>query len=172
MTHVPESSTDLPARSPATGGGWFDRLHPRSGPQLQYRLVAVIWTIAAAILAYRAVGWLIGAPLAVPLWIAALVLGELKARYLMDKVALRAIERIRSRGPRSWVGGVLAPRSWLLVAVMVSAGHALRLTAIPRPWLGALYAIVATGLLLSSRLYWCAARDTTPTPAEADSSAR
>jgi hypothetical protein len=114
--------------------------------------------VAGAILGYRAIGWLVGTPLAIPLWVAALVLGELKARYLMDRVARRAVERIRDRGSSSWVGGFLAPRSWLLIAVMMSAGHALRLTAIPRPWLGALYATVATGLLLSSRLYWRGAR--------------
>lgn len=103
-------------------------------------------------------GWLLGNTLALPLFTAALILGELKARYLLDPVAKQAVVRIVDRDREECAGGFLSWRSWLLVLAMMAGGHALRLTPIPHMWLGALYSTIATGLLLASRNFWRSAK--------------
>jgi hypothetical protein len=118
----------------------------------------LVWLIGASVLGFRAVGWFAEAPQSLALVALAAVLGVLKARYVLEPVARGAIERIRQRGAEACAGGFLSVRSWVLVILMIAAGHALRLTAIPRPTLAVVYATVAIALLLASRLYWQAAR--------------
>ncbi|MDP2183507.1 MAG: hypothetical protein Q8K99_13180 [Actinomycetota bacterium] len=125
---------------------------------MQLVLAALLWTTAGLILGIRGMDWLLGNTLALPLFTAALILGELKARYLLDPVATKAVERILERGRGACAGGFLSWRSWLLVLTMMAGGHALRLTAIPHMWLGALYTTIATGLLLASRSFWRGAK--------------
>lgn len=124
---------------------------------MQLVLAGLVWYAAAAILAWRAVGWLVGADNALLLAVVGFVFGLLKARFIMDPVAVRAVGRIHERGREECAGGFFAWQSWLIVLVMMMAGHALRLTAIPHPWLGALYVTISTGLLLAGRRYWVAA---------------
>jgi hypothetical protein len=134
-------------------------LKPRASAKVQLVLAGLVWYAAAAILAWRAASWLIGADNALLLAAIGIVFGLLKVRFIMDPVAARAVDRIHARGREECAGGFFAWQSWLIVIVMMVAGHALRLTAIPRPWLGALYVTISTGLLLAGRRYWIAATD-------------
>ena len=97
MDTMPEPITETVVPS-VVRPSLFQRYKPRTTVKVQLILAAAMWTVAACILGFRAVGWLIGTPLALPLWVAALILGELKARYIMDRVATNAIVRIRKRG--------------------------------------------------------------------------
>ena len=130
---------------------------PRASARAQLVLAGLVWYAAAAILAWRAAGWLIGADYALVLATAGLLFGLLKARFIMDPVAVEAVERIESRGKEECAGGFFAWQSWLIVILMMAAGIALRLTPIPRPWLGALYVTISTGLVLAGGRYWIAA---------------
>jgi len=122
--------------------------------RLQFGLAATMWTVAALILGFRGVGWLVGHPYALPLSGAALAVGAAKYWFVMAPVARRIGARILGRGPAANPLGFFSWRSWGVVALMVAAGHALRLTALPRVWLGALYVAVAVGLALGSRVFW------------------
>ncbi|MDH4139666.1 MAG: hypothetical protein OEV43_03755 [Coriobacteriia bacterium] len=122
---------------------------------MQLVLGALLWTAAAGILGFRAFTWLVEAPAAFV--VVGVAVGLLKARFLLDGAASRAVSRIQARGRDACAGGFLSLWSWALVLLMISAGHALRLTSLPRPWLGLLYAAVATALLFASRKYWRAA---------------
>jgi hypothetical protein len=125
-----------------------------SGERVQLVLAGGLWLLAATILGVRGIGWLL--PVAwTPLLLAAGVLvGIVKARFLLDRVARGVTRRIHDRGPDASVVGFLSVRSWLVVVVMMAGGHALRLTAAPRPALGVLYVAIATALALASRTYW------------------
>jgi hypothetical protein len=95
---------------------------------------------------------------------AALAIGVLKARYLLDRVAAKAVARIRERGHASFLG-FLSWRSWLLVALMMGGGMTLR-RLIVHPGvigagiLGALYLGVGLALFIADRVFWRAVIDT------------
>jgi hypothetical protein len=96
-------------------------------------------------------------------WVPAvgLVLGVLKSRLLLERVASKALERIRARGRASFLG-FYSPKSWALIALMIGGGIALRhAVASPGPLaasiMGAVYIGIGTALLLADRVYWHAA---------------
>lgn len=125
-----------------------------AGERVQLILAGGLWVVAAVILGVRGVGWLVVAPWALALAVTGVALGVLKARFLLDRVALGVARRIHDRGPGASVAGFLSVRSWVVVVIMMAGGHALRLTAAPRPVLGVLYVAIATALVLASRAYW------------------
>lgn len=134
-----------------------DRLKPRLGARTQLLLAGFVWYAVAISLGLRGAGWVIGSEWSTLLVVVGLVLGALKGRFIMQRVASSAIDRIQERGRDKCAGGFFSWKSWLVVLVMMAGGHALRLTAIPRPILGALYIAIAMGLLIAGRLYWRAA---------------
>lgn len=126
------------------------------GERVQLAFAGVLWATGAAVLASRAVVWLLelSYPLASALALLGVGVGLIKARYLLDGVAKKAAARIRERGPAAPVAGFFSVRSWAVVLSMIALGHALRLTATPRPVLAVLYVAVATALITASRVYW------------------
>jgi len=151
---TPDTDTVTCAKSRSSS---HNRFKPRLNARTQLVLAGSIWYAVAIALGMRGIGWAIGSEW--PLLIAGvgLALGALKGRFVMRRVAVRAIDRIRERDRDKCAGGFFSWQSWVVVLVMMAVGHALRLTAIPRPILGALYIAIATGLLLAGRLYWRAA---------------
>lgn len=96
-------------------------------------------------------------------WVLALglALGVIKSRYVLERVAIKAVARIRERG-HAWFFGFFSGRSWLLVALMMGSGMLLR-RLIVHPGqvgagiLGAIYVGVGTALVLADRVFWHAA---------------
>lgn len=142
---------------------WLDRLTPRAGVRVQLFSAAVVWAIGAAILLVRGViyvhdrswhAWVLGASLAV-------VIAVPKTRYVLDKVATKAVARIRARG-RACFFGFFSWKSWLFVGVMMGGGIVIRNTFV-RPdvigagILGALYVGIGSALLVADRAFWHAA---------------
>jgi hypothetical protein len=125
-----------------------------AGERVQLVLAGGLWIVAAIVLGVRGAGWLVSAPWSLVLALTGVALGVLKARFLLDRVALGVARRIHDRGPGASVVGFLSVRSWVVVVIMMAGGHALRLTATPRPLLGVLYVAIATALVLASRAYW------------------
>ncbi|MDY0087821.1 MAG: hypothetical protein RBS78_04660 [Coriobacteriia bacterium] len=122
----------------------------------QLALAGVLWLAAATMLGTRGAGWLMGSKWTLVLALAAVVLGVVKARFLLDRVARSAAVRIRERGPDAPVAGFLSLRSWVSVGAMMTVGFALRLLGTPHLVLGLLYTAITTALLVASRVYWCA----------------
>jgi hypothetical protein len=84
-----------------------------------------------------------------------------KSRYLLDKTAAKAVVRIRARGSACWLG-FFSWRSWLLVAVMMGSGMALRRTIVApgevgAGIMGALYVGIGGALAIADRIFWLAA---------------
>jgi hypothetical protein len=94
-----------------------------------------------------------------PPWIpviatSAIALGFLKARFVLNRSARRVTDRIESRGDGRCIGGFLSWKTWLLVVAMILLGRLLRLSPLPRPILGLIYAAIGFALLAASRLLW------------------
>lgn len=125
-----------------------------AGERVQLALAGGLWLVAAAILGVRGIGWLLPVEWTPLLVGAGVLVGIVKARFLLDRVARGVARRIHDRGPDASIVGFLSVRSWVVVVIMMAGGHALRLTATPRPVLGVLYVAIATALALASRTYW------------------
>lgn len=125
-----------------------------AGERVQLVLAGGLWLVAAAILGIRGAGWLLPVAWAPLLAGAGVVIGVVKARFLLDGVVRGVARRIHDRGPDGSIIGFLSVRSWVVVVIMMAGGHALRLTTTPRPVLGVLYIAIATALALASRTYW------------------
>ena len=133
------------------------RLKPGGSRKTHLLLAAMLWSVAGTILMVRAAFWLVHAHLVV-LAVPAVLLGSLKSHLVLDRTAIKSINRILLLEDGACLGAVYSVKTWLLVMGMMSAGILLRHSALPRPWLGLLYATIGWGLLWSSRLGWQAWR--------------
>jgi hypothetical protein len=135
---------------------WFGEHAPKASRRTQLLLASLLWTCIGVLLPSLGMVWLIqrygwlGAVLALP----CLAVGFAKGRYILDRVSLRTLDRVRGRAERSFFAGFFSARSWLLVAAMMATGQILRHSALPRAWLGLVYVAVGSALLVSSRTLW------------------
>lgn len=157
---------------PARLGQALDRLTPRASARAQLLAAAVVWAVGASILIVRGIiyvhdrswhAWVLGASLA-------LLIAVPKTRFVLDRVARRAVARIRARD-RACFFGFFSWRSWLFVAAMMGGGIAIR-NAFVRPGvvgagiLGALYLGIGAALLTADRVFWHAALRSLGAPRE------
>ena len=96
-----------------------------------------------------------------PIAIVAIVIGIVKARFILIRYAGKAVARIQRRGHACFFG-FFAPTSWLFVVVMMGGGMMLRHSALVdyawgRALLSVLYIAVGTGLAIADRIFWIAA---------------
>jgi len=103
--------------------------------------------------------------------LAAIVIGGLKARYILIRYADKAVARIQRRGHACYFG-FFAWSSWGFILVMMGGGAFLRLgTQLPNTppgliFLAILYIAVGTGLAIADRIFWISALRSQPVPAE------
>ncbi|HEY5540574.1 MAG TPA: hypothetical protein VIL41_03865 [Coriobacteriia bacterium] len=156
---------------------WWDKLTPRASVRVQMFSAAIMWLIGLGFLLVRGVGFLVQLTRqAHPAvwWIAlivagGIVIGGIKARYILIKYADKAVARIQHRGHACYFG-FFAPTSWLFILVMMGGGIALRqFTPLPHyDWglvfLATLYIAVGTGLAIADRIFWISALRSQPVP--------
>jgi hypothetical protein len=133
----------------------------RSGVQTQIVSAAAMWLIGASILIVRGLDYIQGRSWHAWALALGLSLGVLKSRYLLERVAAKAVERIRERGPAFFLS-FFSLRSWALVALMMGGGIWLRSLVVADDQIGAgimgaVYVGVGTALLLADRVFWHAA---------------
>lgn len=89
-------------------------------------------------------------------WIAfviALVIGFVKGKIVLPKVAKKNIARIQGLPEQSPVYMTFNAKSWMLVLGMILLGKIIRLLGAPDFVRGAIYVAVGIALLLGSRTY-------------------
>ncbi|HZK49482.1 MAG TPA: hypothetical protein VFD74_07780 [Thermoleophilia bacterium] len=134
----------------------MERHKPKASARTQLLLAEVMWTAVGTMLLtfglhwvtrrYHGPGWAYAAPF--------VIVGLLKGRFVLDRVARRTIARIDMRGDSHCVGGFFSPLSWALVVGMMVLGQVLRASPLPRADVGFLYVAVGAALLTSSRKFW------------------
>jgi hypothetical protein len=151
------------ASSPAgrSSASFAHRLVPKAGVRAQLVLAATVWLVGASILLVRGTGYVYGRSWHAWALGGALIIAALKSRYMLDGVASRAVARIRGRG-RAGVFGFFSVRAYLLVAVMMGGGIALRGAvvdpdAVGAGVLGAVYLGIGIALVIADRIFWRAA---------------
>jgi hypothetical protein len=151
----------------------WDRITPRAGVRVQMFSAALLWLVGTSFLLVRGVLF-IEAPgpgshfgyWIVPIAIVAIVIGAIKARYILIRYADKAVARIKDRGHACYFG-FFAPLSWLFVCVMMGGGMLLRHSVLVdfvwgRVFLSTLYLAVGTGLAIADRIFWIAALRSQP----------
>lgn len=136
---------------------WFS---PSVGTSTQLVAAASMWLIGASILIVRGVGYLDDRHWHAWALAAGLALGLIKARLLLVRVAVKAVNRIKARG-RAHFFGFFSAGSWALVATMMGAGMILRRLVVHPDVvgagiMGAVYVGVGTALLIADRVFWTA----------------
>jgi hypothetical protein len=139
---------------------WTESHKPAAAVSTHLMLAGSMWLIVGSVLVIFGSRWLwAGDPVHAP-WVAAasVAVGFMKSLLVLDRVARKAVERIRARGDGRCIGGFLSPQSWGLVALMMVGGRILR-GSIAAAVVGPIYMAVGTSLSLSSRLAWRAWND-------------
>ena len=156
----------------------WDRFTPRTGVRVQMFSAAVLWLVAVSFLIVRGVLFIEAPPgphshfsyWIVPIALVAIVIGIIKARFILIRYANKAVARIQKRGHACFFG-FFAPTSWLFVIVMMGGGMMLRHSALVdyawgRAALSTLYIAVGTALAIADRIFWIAALRPQPVPKE------
>ena len=133
----------------------------RAGIRTQLAAAAFMWLIGASILLVRGLGYIQGRSWHAWALAVGLALGVFKSRMLLERVATKAVARIRERGEAFFLG-FFSVRSWALVALMMGGGMALRRIVVAPDQigagiLGAIYIGVGTALVLADRVFLHAA---------------
>lgn len=160
--------TDASKQPGVRGPG--SRFTPRVGVRPQLYGAAAMWAIGASILIVRGVGYLSDRYWHAWALAAALAIGVIKSRYMLDRVARKAVDRIRARG-RACFFGFFSLKAWAFVGLMMGAGMVLRRVVVQPDVIGAgimgaIYIGVGVALALADRIFWQAALS----PVQVDSS--
>ena len=131
----------------------INRLKPDASLKTRVFMAALLWTCIGLMLmvrgGYAVVGsgheWLL---------VVALAIGTLKARVILDRVAVKNMRRIFEKGEFSCLGGVYSWKTWLLIVAMISLGRFLRASTLQEWLVGLIYMTVGCSLLWSSRKVW------------------
>jgi uncharacterized membrane protein YqgA involved in biofilm formation len=123
-----------------------------------------MWSTVGFLLVLIGIHWLLNYHWAIVLLPAVVAAAMLKSWFILDRVARRIIDRIRSRDDHRCIGGFLSLKSWLTIAAMMMAGRLLRGGSAPRLLVGCLYTTIGMALLLSSRHLWRGWRDARARP--------
>ncbi|MGE4443027.1 MAG: hypothetical protein AB7D27_16305 [Desulfomicrobium sp.] len=135
---------------------FLDRFTPRAYPRTRIFTAAIVWSGVGVFLVVK--GWYFFrggsqggffATLA-----AGAILGLLKSRFVLDRVARKIIARIGAKPARACLGGLFSVRNWLLIAVMIVFGRTLGALPLNAAVKTGLYVMVGFGLVCSSRLLW------------------
>ena len=139
---------------------WAESHKPAAKVSTQLMLAWLMWATVGTALALLGARWLWHALPVVAPWVAAaaVAVGLVKSRLVLDGAARRVVGRIQDRGDGRCLGGFLSVRTWGLVFLMMAFGRLLRGT-LAGPVIGLLYIAVGTALFLSSRVSWQAWRE-------------
>ena len=135
---------------------WFNAYKPAAMARSHAFLAASMWTVVGTVLTLVGVRWVISSslPHAWLFVLVAVVAGVLKSRFVLERSAGRAMERIRGRGDGRCVGGFFSFRTWLFVVAMACLGRILRGGLLPPYLVGLLYIAVGIALVLACRKLW------------------
>jgi hypothetical protein len=135
---------------------------------VQLFAAALVWLVGTGFLLIRGVLFVQvpGPGVHISYWIlpvalVAVVLGVLKARFVLIRYATKAVHRIEGRGHACFFG-FFSLKSWLFVLVMMGGGILLRHSPLIDSWWGRvtlsiIYIAVGTSLAIADRIFWLGA---------------
>lgn len=128
------------------------RWKPGASVRTHLLLAAVLWSSIGIYLLVR--GVLLYGDGDFRLFLAALIAGALKARYVLARSARNNIARILAFRENACLGAVYSLKVWGLVVLMMVSARFLRWFGFPEQWVALVYLAVGFALFLASRLFW------------------
>jgi len=119
-------------------------------------LSGIIWSVVGIILCNLAINWLSQASLKGRVWLglAGLILSLLIHHFGFLRLVDRNIDRILPMKDKVCIFAFQPWKSYLIIAIMVGIGIALRHSALPKPYLSAIYIGFGGAMVLSSIRYF------------------
>ncbi len=133
--------------------GWLTKLKPGASPRTHLFCASMLWTTVGFFLLYRGISYLVRGQV-LPLAIFGIILGSLKSRFILNKSAIRGVERIKKFGDNTCIGAVYSWKTWLLVLAMMLLGLVIRSSSISPAVIGTVITAIGWSLLYSSRYGW------------------
>lgn len=119
-----------------------------------HRIIAAsIWSIVGVLLFVRG-GVYLHASGKMVFILAAILVGTIKALFILDKSARKNIARLSGLREGACLGGVYSFKMWALIACMIVFGRILRASGLPFEYVGLIFAAIGWALFFSSRLLW------------------
>ena len=125
-------------------------------------VVGIIWFLVGAGLSIAGVNWILQlglGPKMVMFLLPAVLIGVLKGKFILQKVAMKYYKRsdiIEFNNNDIFLGWIkiLGIKGFILIALMMAMGSFLRHSNIDRPILGILYLAVGIALLYASKIFF------------------
>ncbi len=133
---------------------WLQAHKPAASRRTHLLLAATLWSVVGTVLLSVGVWWSAPRHVGLILLPIAVLVGGLKGRFVIGRVARRTITRIEVRGNGRCLGGVFSVWTWGMIAAMSCAGQLLRSGSVPRTVVGLVYTAVGTGLVMACRQLW------------------
>ena len=129
---------------------------PAVDKRILIALSGITWSVVGIALCRLAVIWLseTGPSIIIPFSLAGLILSFLIYFFGFSKIVDRNTERILSKSGKVCVFAFQAWKSYLIVAVMIGMGIALRSLPLPRHYLSIIYIGFGGAMILSSIRYY------------------
>jgi nucleoside recognition membrane protein YjiH len=131
------------------------KLNPAVPRHFLFALAGVLWACAGVVLCFRGVVWIedVQFPVAFGIEFAGILLAALGYVFMFSRVVRKNIARIGALPERVCVFAFTAWRGYLIIAVMMTAGIALRNSAIPHFYLVLPYTTMGGMLLTGSAAF-------------------
>lgn len=133
----------------------FSRYKPAAKTRTLLLLSASLWTFIGAMLITKGLVRLAPLPeYKLIVVLSACIAGAVKARFMLDRAAVKGVARILTLEDGTCLGAVYSVKTWLLVLCMIGMGVILRNSALPMALLSFIYLTIGLALIASSRHGW------------------
>ncbi len=132
---------------------WLSKLKPGVSPKTHLILASILWTTIGLVLLYRGFVYLRADNL-LPVMLLGIILGSVKSRLILDRSAVKGVDRIKRFGDNTCIGAVYSWQTWLLVLAMMVLGIMLRASSLPPFLIGLVCTAIGWALIYSSRFGW------------------
>jgi len=132
------------------------KLDPAVDKRFLVALSGLMWSVVGIMLCNLSVRWLLQSADRPGIWFgtAGIMLALMVHHFGFLKLVDRNIERIVAKKGKVCIFGFQPWKSYLMIAIMIGMGTALRHSALPRPYLAIVYIGMGGAMVLSSIRYF------------------
>ena len=130
------------------------RFKPGVKKKIHILFTALLWSCVGIGLFTKGVYYLRNVDQIVMYILIGLLLGCLKAFFVLDKAAKRTLFRIDQFQDGTCLGAVYSKKTWALILCMILFGVVIRNSPLPHYLIGILYVTIGSALSFSSRHGW------------------
>ena len=134
----------------------IQKYNPAVDKKVLIALSGIMWLVVGIILCSHAVNWLSQPGVKNSMWllISGMILSLLIHHFGFLRLVYNNLERILSQKDKVCIFAFQAWKSYLIIAIMIGIGIALRHSSLPKPYLSVIYIGFGGAMLLSSLKYF------------------